>query len=111
MKNQIRYFDSHDELYWNVTGNYWLFPIEAASARIALPDGASVTEAIAYTGKSGDVGRDYSYRQDGNVQVFETTRPMGRFEGMTVAVSMPKGTIAPPSLGDKGTLWWLRNVV
>ena len=109
VKNQIRYFDSHDELYWNVTGNYWLFPIEAASARIALPDGARVTEAIAYTGKSGDVGQDYSYRQDGNVLVFETTRPMARFEGMTVSVSMPKGTIAPPSLGDKGTLWWLRN--
>jgi hypothetical protein len=34
---------------------------------------------------------------------------MGRFEGMTVSVSMPKGTIAPPSLGDKGALWWLRN--
>lgn len=109
VKNQIRYFDSHDELYWNVTGNYWLFPIEVASARIALPDGARVTEAIAYTGKSGDVGRDYSYSQDGNVLVFETTRPMGRFEGMTVSVSMPKGTIAPPSLGDNGALWWLRN--
>jgi hypothetical protein len=33
VKNQIRYFDDHDELYWNVTGSYWLFPIEAASAR------------------------------------------------------------------------------
>ncbi|MEP1599564.1 MAG: DUF2207 domain-containing protein, partial [Hyphomonas sp.] len=28
VKNQIRYFDDHDELYWNVTGNYWLFPID-----------------------------------------------------------------------------------
>jgi hypothetical protein len=34
VKNQIRYFDDHDELYWNVTGSYWLFPIEAASARV-----------------------------------------------------------------------------
>jgi hypothetical protein len=51
-------------------GNYWLFPIEVASARIALPDGARVTEAIAYTGKSGDVGRDYSYSQDDNVLRF-----------------------------------------
>ena len=109
VKNQIRYFDDHDELYWNVTGNYWLFPIEEALARITLPDGARVTEAIAYTGKSGQAGRDYAYRQDGDALVFETTRPMDRFEGLTISVSMPKGTIAPPSLGDKGTLWWLRN--
>ncbi|MEZ5947025.1 MAG: DUF2207 domain-containing protein [Hyphomonas sp.] len=26
VKNQIRYFEDRDELYWNVTGNYWLFP-------------------------------------------------------------------------------------
>ncbi len=31
---QIRYFDDHDELYWNVTGNGWLFPIEEASVKV-----------------------------------------------------------------------------
>ncbi|MEZ5985050.1 MAG: DUF2207 domain-containing protein [Hyphomonas sp.] len=108
VKNQIRYFESHDELYWNVTGNYWLFPIEEASARVMLPEGARVIEAIAYTGKSGTAGRDYSYRQDADALVFETTRPMGRREGMTISVSMPQGTIAPPSMGDKGMLWWFR---
>ena len=35
---QIRYFDDHDELYWNVTGNFWQFPILKASAIvITLP--------------------------------------------------------------------------
>jgi hypothetical protein len=29
---QIRYFDDHDELYWNVTGNGWIFPILSATA-------------------------------------------------------------------------------
>ena len=108
VKNQIRYFEDHDELYWNITGNYWLFPIEAATARIILPEAADVTEAIAYTGRLGEAGRDYSYRREGKEHVFEITRPFDRFEGLTVSVSMARGVIQPPSLGDKGTLWWFR---
>ena len=36
VKNQIRYFEDYDELYWNITGNYWAFPIKEAEARICL---------------------------------------------------------------------------
>ena len=28
VKNAIRWFDDHDELYWNVTGNDWPVPID-----------------------------------------------------------------------------------
>ena len=34
---QIGFFADHDELYWNVTGNGWGFPIDRASAHVALP--------------------------------------------------------------------------
>src|SRR5215217_2647053 len=30
MSRMARSFEDHDELYWNVTGNYWIFPILAA---------------------------------------------------------------------------------
>src|SRR5690606_25521415 len=40
---QIRYFEDHDELYWNVTGNGWDFPILRASAEVRLPSGARAT--------------------------------------------------------------------
>ena len=109
VKNQIRYFDDYDELYWNVTGNYWLFPIEEASARITLPAGADVLEQWGYTGYLGDNGRDYTYRRDGSVYVFETSRPFDRREGLTIALKIAKVAIAPPSLGDRGMLWWFRN--
>ncbi|HJT97712.1 MAG TPA: DUF2207 domain-containing protein, partial [Rhodanobacteraceae bacterium] len=33
---QLGFFADHDELYWNVTGNGWDFPIDAASATVAL---------------------------------------------------------------------------
>jgi uncharacterized membrane protein YgcG len=108
VKNQIRYFDDHDELYWNVTGNYWLFPIDQAAARITLPEDARVSGRDAYTGGFGDVGHDYSYRQSSGAHVFEATRPFQPGEGMTVTVSLGKGVIEPPSLSDKGALWWFR---
>ena len=34
---QMGFFADHDELYWNVTGNGWDFPIDRATARILLP--------------------------------------------------------------------------
>ncbi|MEZ5997623.1 MAG: DUF2207 domain-containing protein [Hyphomonas sp.] len=108
VKNQIRYFDDHDELYWNVTGTYWLFPIEEASARITLPPGAQVTGESGYTGGYGEVAQDYTYGRDGDAHVFQTSTPLGVNEGLTISLSLAKGTIAPPSLGDKGMLWWFR---
>ena len=44
VRNQVRYFDSYDELYWNVTGTYCAFPIRAARATIVLPAGGRVTQ-------------------------------------------------------------------
>src|SRR5690606_21440678 len=35
---QIRYRKDFDELFWNVAGNDWIFPIREASATIRLPD-------------------------------------------------------------------------
>ena len=41
MTRMGRRFESHDELYWNVTGDEWDVPVGAASARIVLPAGAT----------------------------------------------------------------------
>lgn len=51
--NALLFFDEHDELYWNLTGDEWDVPIEAASARVVLPAGAKGVRAIAYTGRYG----------------------------------------------------------
>ncbi len=49
--NAVRWFDDHDELYWNVTGNDWPVPIESASATITFPaNAAGELRAQAFTG-------------------------------------------------------------
>ena len=39
---QLRFFDDHDEVYWNATGTEWLFPIDRVTATVHLPEGARV---------------------------------------------------------------------
>jgi len=106
--NQVRYFADYDEVYWNATGNYWVFPIKSARATIVLPPGARVTQTAGYTGALGATGRDFAYRAEGDRHVFETTRGLGEGEGLTVAVGFAKGLIDPPSAADAGALWWQR---
>ncbi|MHA7899668.1 MAG: DUF2207 domain-containing protein [Henriciella sp.] len=109
VKNQIRYFDTYDEFYWNVTGNYWLFPIRNASVSIIFPPGADIVGTDAFTGGLGETGRNASYQRQGNAHEFTTIEPLGRRQGLTVSVRIEKGLIDPPSLADQGWLWWARN--
>lgn len=96
---QIRFFESHDEVYWNATGNEWGFPIDRAVARVVLPSGATVSDYAAYTGAYGATGRDATARveEGGDSVLFVATRPLAPHEGLTVVVEMPKGVVAPPT--------------
>lgn len=109
VEDQVRHFQRYDEVYWNATGNYWTFPIVSARATITLPVGAHVTQTSAYTGAQGQAGDDVNSSQSGNAITFVTTRPLEAGEGLTVAVGLEKGLIAPPSGMRLSVLWWQRN--
>jgi len=99
----LGYFQDHDELYWNVTGNGWAFPIDEAAATVRLPDSveASAIRVEAYTGLFGAKGQDYEAEVDfrGNA-VFRATRTLGPGEGLTIVVGWPKGHVAEPTAAD-----------
>ncbi len=109
VKNQIRYFQTHDELYWNAIGQYWAFPIARARVAVTLPDSANATGADAYTGGFGEQGRDYRYAYENGAHIFEATRGFSAREGMTISLSLEKGAIDPPSAADKRANWWALN--
>ena len=91
---QIGFFQDHDELYWNVTGNGWEFPIQKASASVILPGDAlhNVISAEAYTGPQGSQGRDFETSTGPLRSVeFRTTRTLNAREGLTIVVAWPKG--------------------
>lgn len=97
---EIGFFPDHDELYWNATGNGWVFPIRQASATVHLPSGIAQGAIIpdAYTGIQGSVGSDFTASADAQSNAtFRTTRALGRYEGLTVVARWPKGFVHPPT--------------
>jgi uncharacterized membrane protein YgcG len=105
---QLGFFKDHDELYWNVTGNAWEFPILAAEARVELPPGGQVLKYAAYTGRQGEKGRDFQAQAGENDVRFKTTGALYPGQGLTVVVAWPKGVVqAPAGLAKSG--YWLRD--
>lgn len=99
-------YPEQDELYWNVNGNGWQFPVRQISATVELPDGARPTETDYFTGGYGDEGKDARATVEGNVAQFTTTRPLGANQGLTILVGIPKGVLAEPTDAQLRSWFW-----
>ncbi|MBI3549745.1 MAG: DUF2207 domain-containing protein [Elusimicrobia bacterium] len=108
---QLGFFKDHDELYWNATGNGWMFTIDEAVAIVEVPvPGEKLLEKNAYTGVQGSKNQAYALDADeAGHPVFKTTRPLGPAEGMTIVVAWPKGFVTPPPLADKARYFFKDN--
>jgi len=105
VRNGTRFFDQHDEFYWNVTGNDWPVPIDHAAASVHFPDSASGSlRAQAFTGVYGSTERDATAKVEGATAEFETNNPLPMRGGMTIDVYIPKGILTPP--GSLTKLFW-----
>jgi hypothetical protein len=105
---QLGHFPDRDELYWNVTGNGWSFIIERATATVVLPrplpESALALEA--YTGHTGEKGRDWRARVDAEGRArFITTEPLMPKQGLTIVVGWPKGLVAEPTREQHFARW------
>ncbi len=97
VRNGIRYFEDHDEFYWNVTGNDWPVPIDHAEAHVYLPKAAAGSlRAQAFTGAYGSAARDATSEVNGADVTFETTNPLPMRGGMTIDIFIPKGILKEP---------------
>jgi uncharacterized membrane protein YgcG len=98
LRNAMRFFDDHDEFYWNVTGNDWPVPIDHASSFIAFPPSAAGSlRAQAFTGVYGSIQHDATAEVDGANVTSETNNPLPMRGGLTIDVFIPKGILAKPS--------------
>ena len=104
---QLGFFDQHDELYWNVNGNGWTFPMDRVSAQVWLPGAvpAAGIRVEAYTGAQGARGRDYEAAALEGGATFRTTRALPARHGLTIVVQFPKGVVREPSLLQR-LAWW-----
>jgi hypothetical protein len=107
---QLGFFHDHDELYWNVTGTGWKFPIDAATATILLPPNVRnlVRSLGGYTGAEGEKGQAYTARRDEDSNPTFRAENLAPHQGLTIVVTWPKGLIAEPTAAQKRA-WFIAD--
>lgn len=86
----LRYFDDHDELYWNVTGTGWTVPIRRSSATIRLPENVpgDKLQLKCFTGAQGSTAQNCLGNRNGSNAEFVAN------DALTVVVGWPPGLVA-----------------
>lgn len=104
VENAIGYFEDFDEIYWDVTGSEWAYPIRAVTATVILPTIveekdlriASYCGAVGSTASCGDA-TVVTNHESGRTEVhFVLDGELAPHENMTIAVGFPKGIVAAP---------------
>jgi len=104
VSDAVKFFEDHDELYWNVTGNDSPLPIQYAAADAFFPPStAGSLRAQAFSGVYGSKEAAKASVQ-GDTASFETNGPLPMHGGLTIDVYIPKGLLHEP--GALTRLWW-----
>lgn len=98
VRNALGFFSDHDELYWNVTGNAWRFPILAANATLQVEGSDQFSKTAVYTGPIGSRASNATVNnQDGLIDV-STKSMLAPGEGLTIVAAWPKGIVVEPTV-------------
>jgi uncharacterized membrane protein YgcG len=110
VERALLFRDDYIQLYWNVTGNEWMIPIDRASATITLPNTVNPSD-VATTSYIGYYGNNTRRKE-------ATVDDLGRFvftaglllpqEGLTIDLAIPRDQagIAAPTTWQLA-LWFL----
>ena len=109
VSDALRFFEDHDEFYWNVTGDEWTLPIQSASAHIVLPDAATNIRTNVFTGRYRSTEQNAVAEVNGTGVDVHTTAPLGMREGLTVAVAFDKGAVKEPTAFSRFLLYLRSN--
>jgi hypothetical protein len=101
VRNGLKFFEEHDELYWNVTGDEWEVPIAAATATIHLPAGVTGLRTAAFTGGYGSQESAARITVTGADITVESSRALNFREGLTAAIAWDPGVVARPTAAGK----------
>jgi len=92
----LAYFEDHDELYWNFTGNKWEVPILSSTNLIILPNSVSYKEAnsTCFTGYYGSSEKNCQVNIAEKGALINTTGILSSGQGISGVVGFPKGAVA-----------------
>lgn len=108
---QLGFLKDNDELYFNINGTEWDFPIVELNAKIIFPkliDHSKIT-ADAFTGAKGETNKDFvasiSDESGKTVVTYKTTRSLAINDCLTTKLSFPKEVIKEPNFIQK-SVWF-----
>lgn len=107
INNVFNFFENRDEFYWNVNGTDWVVPTNSVKTTIHLPEEIEPEkiQLICFTGEYGYKETNCQWLQpDSKTIIFTSTKSFEAYEGLAIAVGLPSGTIAKPTLQQK--IWW-----
>lgn len=86
----LKYFNDHDELYWNATGTGWTVPILKSSSTVTLPDAvpADSIKVECYVGPQGSGAQDCLGVPTATGATFDAVGPL------TIVVGWKQGIVA-----------------
>jgi uncharacterized membrane protein len=109
VRGAVTFFEDHDELYWNVTGDEWRVPILSAGANVYFDeDIADGVKTACYTGVRGSETQNCEYETNNADVKFKALNSLNGGEGLTIVVGIPKGIIEEPSSLSK-FLWFMSD--
>lgn len=96
LQNVISFYETYDELYWDINGDEWQQKFEKVSVRLHLPTGLKLgnNETLCYAGFYGSIGNECSVTTNGNVITVSTNVALDSYETLSVVVGFEKGYFA-----------------
>ncbi len=112
IKKGVRYFNDHDEIFWNPIGTSWPTEIHKATNVIRLENGMSYLpqSGVCFTGIFGAKEKNCVIREVSKEKVeFIATKSLAQFEGLTTAINLPKGEVKEPTKLENIGLFLIDN--
>ncbi len=113
VKNAVRFSqENFDELYWNLSGNFWDLEIDNFQVKLIFPPGINSenSQVFCYAGSLGDQqcnSATFAWSQP-NVLEFFSTQTLAKRQGITASVTFPKNIIEPYQMSwfEFFSLYW-----
>lgn len=102
----LNYFQDHDELFWNITGNNWPVEIENSGAKIFLKTSeikSSDFKTACYAGLLGSSDQSLCRlkKTEANTLSYVMMDKLSAGEGWSVVIGWPKGLVHQPTTIEK----------
>ncbi len=110
VRRAVNFFGKKPQLYWNLTGNEWPFPVDRVKASFYPPPGTT-TDGITATCKKGSGTTieqlAINVLPNGIIITSENLEPA---EGLVLDAYLPPGLVSAPSPMHQ-IVWWLKSWV